>query len=224
MIKTLPSTENRCTAITKKGTRCSFKRKGGNTVCGIHGKKALPTPETPVKKKNASIVVPAENTKSVVSKINTKLKRGPTKEDAKGGSIYVYRMARETGLNYWKVGMTDRSADTRMDEWESTHKDRIIRVDRYVMTKNHLLAERLIHLCLDYCRMYRYPSYGKQGGTYFKSVWKRTGKVIEDAQLALIDKEKRTIAKNKHIEWFCCDKDTLDEVVQSVVQYCLAQK
>jgi hypothetical protein len=213
----------RCTAITKKGTRCTFKRKGGKDVCGIHAKgKAPSTPETPTRARG-EIIIPQENLKSVVSKIRTKLKRGPTKDDAKGGSIYVDRMARETGLNYWKVGMTDRTADKRMNEWESTHKDRIIRVDRYVLTKNHLLAERLIHLCLDYCRMYRYPSYGKDG-TYFKSVWKRTGKVIQDAQLAKIDKDQRAVAKNKHVEWFCCDKETLDEVVQSVVHYCKTLK
>jgi len=233
-----PPDAERCAAKTGKGERCPFRNKDGKEWCGIHAKvknvtrykeakmvdvqdepKAVVGPLQLPPKKVASntIVIPAQNNKKIVKKIQAKMKRGPTLKDAKGGAIYVYRMAREKGMDYWKVGMTDRTADARMDEWERTHKDRIVRVDRYILSRNHVMAELLIHWCLDYCRMYRYPSY-TDDGTFFKSVWKNSGALIDDGQMAKI--KQRPVAKNKHIEWFHCEKARLDQVVQSVIQYC----
>ena len=213
----------RCIQTTAKKKQCSRKAVLTDVYCKQHGGKVTYTTTT------ATVAglpaLPSENGAKINAKITKLLKREPPTSGNGGGSIYVYRMARETGLNYWKVGMTERSVDKRMREWEKTHKDRVICVDRFLLTNNVALAEELIHLYLDYCRMYRSPSESDTDGTLFRSTWFRSGELIKDAQWEKIQSQKeRLVASKKHNEWFCCEKKTLDAVVHAVVAHCQQKK
>lgn len=234
---------DKCQATTKKNRQCSFNPRPGEVFCGIHLKQrhapqapvALVAPVAPEAQTKPKANDPAKapplgdltlpNSPRIIKQIAAKLKAKPAKADAaKGGYIYIYRLANETHLNYWKVGMTRKDVDSRMSQWEAKHKGRVICVARYHLTRNVAYAERLCHLYLDYCRMNRYPceitAQGAQGETrtVFKSTWYRSGRLVDDEQSRLV--EGRVVARNKHHEWFACEWEHLEHVVSELVDYC----
>lgn len=195
-----------CKKTTQKGKQCSRNAvPGGAEYCTQHGgKPSLVTPK-------GMPDIPKENAPKIVKRLQKLIAKGPKPDDG-AGSIYIYRLAREpVELNYFKVGMTERSVDLRMTEWEAEHKDRVICVARYVVTAGVKHKERVIHLYLNHCRMNRYPV-----GARFLSKWYSSGVVIQDRDAEKIDEKERLVAKKKHTEWFCCEQDTLLELVHSL--------
>lgn len=216
-----PSKKNKCQSTTQKKTQCTRNAVEGSDKCAQHGGKAkeLNSNET---KALGLPAVPKETQGNVVKKIQRLIQKDLSSSQAKttaGGYVYIYRLAHETGLNYWKIGMTDREVDKRMKEWEGTLRCRVLCVKEYKLKKNHAYCERLIHLYLDYCRMYRYPAEAKKGDKHvlFKSKWYRSGEWIDDDQGREID--ERLVAKNKHVEWFCAPLAEILKVVQAIVAF-----
>ena len=204
----------RCEAETKKGKVCSKSAVAKSTVsgknlCTLHLKLEPDAQEPWVELK---LMAPStENRKLVLAKIRRKLRS--TKDGGGSGSIYIYAIASEVDLNYWKVGMTERTADERLSEWSDEHKARIIKMSEYRVEHSVKLVERLVHLYLDYCRMYRTPC----GHGCFLSVLSATGKVIEDKQYEKIKDEGRPAAKNKHVEFFNAPLEDIKAVIEAIV-------
>lgn len=212
-----------CQAITLKGAACSRSGAHTSTVSGKH----LCTQHLNVEAKARVIVIKdvwaelglVTPSKKLTQKALNKLKRklGNTTSDRGGeGSIYVYSIASEAGSNYYKVGMTEKEADERLAEWAKTHKARILKKCVFKVEKNVKLIERIIHLYLDYCRMYRTPTNDNKE-KLFRSVYKVTGEIIDDEQNKKIGKDKRLVANNKFVEWFHAPITDIKTVIESVV-------
>lgn len=193
----------RCKAITKKGKQCK------NSInCAVH-----PQPIT--------FVIPNVELlkRSVVNKIKRKLTSGPKESDG-SGTIYVYMLDGECGMNYFKVGMTQRNdVNKRLKEWTSNHQQDIILVATFKVTLGIKWVERVVHLMLDYCRLHRYPSNSIKN--CYKSVYSASGRVVKDEHWKSIQKEdptERFVAKNKHVEWVFLPKT---EVIDVITQVCI---
>lgn len=217
---------DKCIARTLKGTRCTRNATAANRLCKQHAKSAA----TGAAAAAVSIIgvvepwvqhqlpAPADDLrKHVLQKIRRQLQAGPRAtavRSASTGALYVYFIAAEAGLNYWKIGMTTQKTDTRMRQWSASHRARIGLQREYKVTRNVAFCERLVHRYLDHRRMYRYPA----DNGCFRSYWAATGEMISDAQSVRIDAEERLVAKNKHVEWFCLSFDEIDALVSAVVR------
>lgn len=206
-----------CQAIKKTdGLNCTRKAVSGKELCSQHAKLG----STVTKKGDVPIWLTLElpapspsNSASVMQKIKTRLKRGPKKTDTCGW-IYIYSLSTENGLNYYKIGRTNRRVTTRMKEWADVHgkSTSIVLHDQYQITTCTVdFCERLIHKYLAYCNMYRYKH--EKG---YHSTWAVNGKVLQDGQQC----EERLVAKNKNVEWFCADLQAIVQVVKPLVDYC----
>ena len=218
-----------CTATTLKKTRCTRKATHGDR-CYQHAAPAgagatvaaaavvvtpvAPAPANAGANKN---LPPADSPwpdpsgqlqRRILKKIATKqrLASRPGKE----GYVYVYSLQHEVGKDYWKVGMTERNDyRKRLKEWTTVHAPAIVVCKAvYYTTANCKLLERLIHLYLDYCRMYRYPT---DNPYEMVTVWKTNGKPVDAVVEA---KPHQVVAKNKHKEWFNIDWPKLEELIQ----------
>jgi hypothetical protein len=158
------------------------------------------------------IVSPSRlNTKATIKKITTKLRVGPDAKDNKGGEIYCYYLPREVGKNYWKIGMTERSADKRLDEWSLEHGVRVVLKKKWRIRKHVKYAERIIHLYLQYARMYRMPVAGEKKG--FRSIMMDSKLVVEMEE----EGEKIEQAVKKHVEWFYEQWEVIEFVIESLL-------
>lgn len=145
--------------------------------------------------------------------LQRKIDAWPRRNLSEPGWIYIYRFASETGR--WKVGSTKLSDPAeRVKQW---HKRAQMQYCLYLPC-GYQWAERVIHLYLWYCRLYRYALDAEQpgGDPRFYSVWAR------DLKLPALDPlpagyTGRPPAKNKQIEWFYID---LDELVTLVKRVC----
>lgn len=151
------------------------------------------------------------------NRLKRKIAKPPASKDGPG-TIYVYMLQHEKGLHYYKVGMTERSVVHRLKEWQSHHKDAQVEcVATFHVTQSIKYIERVVHLCLDYCRLYRYPS--TQLKQCYKTIYSASGRVVEDLQWKRIqkeDKEERFVAKNKSIEWFAATREDIFRVITLV--------
>jgi len=138
--------------------------------------------------------------KHIQSKIVTKIKRGPSKDDGKG-FIYVYYLGSDPQDYYHKIGRTSRSVETRLKEWKGSQ------LRHSYSVSNQKQAERLIHLYLDYFRVYRYK---QDNGTY-STVWKDTGEPVSKS-----DEGGKREGRSKEVEWFRCSWKTIKRVVEAV--------
>jgi len=220
--------DEQCEAITAAGTRCSrvgkHRNQCGEQVCqqhlwGIHKVISIKDVEPWV---HRNMPEPALHLlrASVVQKLRRKLKQGPRPVTprgigrGRGGSIYVYCLENDDHLNLYKVGMTCENVDKRLQQWERKHKCKVRQVAQYVTLQDVAWVERVIHLYLDYCRVYRYPLL--KGGLH--SVWAATGEPLttstttEDEASA----KRPLVVTEKMVEWFKASFDDIDAVISQV--------
>jgi hypothetical protein len=216
----------RCEALTLAGTRCKHRGKhkdqSGQHVCqqhlyGIHRiisvkdiepwvQREMPTPALDLLRPH------------VVQKLRRKLKAGPRAATprglgkGRGGSIYVYCLEADDHSNLYKIGMTSDSVDKRLQQWARKHKTELRRVAEYVVSQDVAWVERVVHLYLDYCRVYRYPL---ANGTGLHSVWAATGEPL-DADAAKPPSPRSMLATEKMIEWFQLPFDEIDATISQV--------
>ena len=220
-----------CKATTNNGKQCKRDGKGPECVCYQHDKPpALATVTRPVLQVTASLdLLCAHKSKlrrSALRKLETKLRKGPPSVEKDGlGAIYIYYLEtdRAHGIRcYWKVGMTKHATapGKRIKQW-SAKQEGVVTQAVYVVERGHKFIERVVHLYLDHCRMYRYPcaSAGAEA-QLFRSTWYATGLPVKDAQWDLIDLTKRTVARQKSVEWFCGSLEDIEGVVQAVIKLC----
>jgi hypothetical protein len=221
----------KCNAMTREGRQCSRNgtttHTNGRLFCTQHysmSKGTIATaaaaPEPWVCLRLSSPV--AQNGPHALQKLRTVLRRGPRKNDnVCSGFIYVYYLTRDTGENYWKIGMTTRDdCSKRLAEWKRTYaKEAGFKVMRTYPTRAPQFAERLIHLYLYYCRMYRYPlERGKHG---HHSVWAKDNTVIADGQQLQQQPPSQgravMVARRKNTEWFCVPLKTVHSTVREII-------
>lgn len=212
---------HRCEALTQEGKQCTRASKGmdwsGRHVCKQHlwghqaiiavrdvepwDARGMPTP-------------PAQLRAHVLQKLRRKLKAGP-RSGSKGGSIYVYCLEEddEEHEHLYKVGMTSDSVDKRLQAWARKHKGTTLkRVAEYVVSQDVAWVERVTHLYLDYCRVYRYPrSDGKAG---LESVWAATGKPLRTSAEPV--SPRSLLVTEKMVEWFALPFEQIDAVIQGI--------
>jgi hypothetical protein len=228
-----------CEATTGKGTNCTFRHKhfsaiSSRNLCTIHFKKeendnidkltlasAKDEPYLTVE----TLGLPTDKlSKKALNKLIRHLKKGPKASDkAVEGHIYIYSIASEQGMDYWKVGMTNKDADERLKEWETHHKVRILKRASFKVKTGTAFVERTIHLYLSYCRMLRTPVTEDKKLMY--SVWYETNQVIEDVHydtlLTMYDDSPKKlreamVVKKKHKEWFCAPIENVLNVVNKI--------
>jgi len=150
----------------------------------------------------------------VLQKLRRKLKAGPRPSTPrgrhKGGSIYVYCLVDDDHAVY-KVGQTTDAVERRLASWARKHGGgREIKCCAvYVVSQDVAWVERVIHLYLDYCRVYRYPLAGGQ----LESVWAATGEPLGDARPA---SPRSRLVTEKMIEWFAAPLEEIDAIITQV--------
>lgn len=210
-----------CEIMTNGGKQCSRPRTktvNGTSYCTQHYKSRKDKTKLSIKDMEPwvqlGIVAPFEsNGARVLQKIRSKLKAGPAASDGKG-YIYIYHLAHERHLDYWKIGRTEQTVDSRLKQWQEEHKGHRVVLSRKYEVPYNKWAESLIHLYLAYCRMHRYP-YGKG----FHSVWALDpNEVIQDGQEVPVDQrgKHKIAAMHKHIEWFKCKREEMLEVTDAI--------
>ena len=245
----------KCEAFTQKGTRCSkngkcFSAISQKNLCTQHKNKedADMLDQAAEKEKEKQTVEDVLQKQLTVEKFDiptrrlsevqlSNLKRHLQKQAKASdgpGHIYIYSLANEQGMEYWKVGTTKKDADERLKEWETEHGVRILKKAAVKVNGKHKYIERLIHLYLAYCRMIRMPIKDEKVMlSKWYSLSRRRGAaetidgMIEDRHYQdLIEKyktleavlEKR--AKKHHQEWFCAPIETIMQVVEEVCAKC----
>lgn len=138
--------------------------------------------------------------KQALGKLRRRLQSGPrnSKLNQTAGFIYVYALPDDAPFTYFKVGRTEQPLKERMKQWSKTHGCTVELMASFGVDRNLAWCERLIHLYLDYCRMYRYPVDADDGKITYYNVWKTTGKPVTPFATG----EPARVAKNKHTEWF----------------------
>ena len=210
-----------CDIITKEGHQCTkpvSKEIDNYTLCTIHYKSYLrdKTKLTSVREeepwKRLGLPPPSKfNGAREIAKIRTKIARGPTVSEDTEGCIYVYQIVGEEHLDYFKIGKSSKTAEERTKEWQKHHKLRLM--FSQAVECNVGFIERVIHLYLNYCRLYRYPL---ASGGGFKSVYvRKPDEIIEDGQHT---EEQRVVAKNKLTEFFCCPLDEVQHVIETLAE------
>jgi len=169
-----------CQGTTAAGNPCKNKTE---PYCRHHGK-----PEVPV-----SLPFPIDGlTKKIQKKIKNRIIKSPSKSDGPG-YIYVYTLDSDPP-SYYKIGRTARTPEKRIKEWGKG-----ARLKASYKVKYQKKAERLIHLYLDYVRVYRYQLDDDIGKIC--SIWKDDGEPVTDKD-AKLKKKHKLVARVKQIEWF----------------------
>lgn len=203
-----------CEAFKADGEQCTrqykVKTAEGKHFCTQHAKcKAVKSVAEPEPWETLRLPEPdPRNGKRYIQKVRKMLSEAPGKK--REGHIYIYFLPREKTLRYWKIGLTERTVEERMQEWSAKYTLEVYTTFR--VATDVYYVESLIHLYLTYCRIYRYPS--KRG---FQSVYKlKPSVVIQDGQQA--EQGERVVAKNKQIEWFCEDIEEILKVVKAIIK------
>ncbi len=206
----------RCQAQTAKKKQCSRQATQG-TRCTQHAPKEVVViePWTALKLPKPH----SDNRNSVLNKLRTKLRQPAEKRSGGAGHLYIYYIAEEhdAGLMYWKIGMTERSVDVRLAEWSKTHKHgaTVLLAKSYRLRRWHKWVERVVHLYLNYCRVYRYPLVEtKKESAHFHSIWAATRKPCPES----VDSEDTAPAMHKQVEWFYAEcLEDLDDIINKIV-------
>jgi len=181
-----------CTAIKHNGKPCTRARVEG-TLCTQHFKlsgQPRVEPWTQLGLPEPSPLLRPAALRRLRAKLNARRRSGGA------GSIYIYTIdGDEPG--FWKIGMTERTADVRLAEWTRVHgkKHTIRLVAEHRVDHSHKWIERVVHLYLDYCRVNRYAQPDDDGTFY--SEWYASGKPLPGQRS---DPLKQGIAKQ--VEWF----------------------
>lgn len=186
--------DDKCTAYTRQGTRCTRTRTKGS-LCTQHHKSKTVVNVCTVREPWTALQLPEpakSNGTQSLQKLRSHLTRGPSKSAGKTrGSIYVYYLDHEIGTHMYKIGCTERSVDERMDEWAAEHGAELTVQRFYEVRCNLTYIERAIHLYLHYCRIYRYMD---KHGSYDE--YAATGEPVKGT------KPDKPDVRKKHKEWF----------------------
>jgi hypothetical protein len=182
-----------CQGTTTKGSKCKLK---DEPYCKYH--KPIPII------KGFTLDITRCTTK-IQKKLQTIMKKGPSKTDGKG-HIYAYWLDCDEYDTYYKVGRTSRDVDKRLKEW----KGAIYKVSWPV--KYQKLAEKLIHVYLDHVRVYRY----ELAKNTICTIWKTSGEPVEDSDEDLKEKYKLE-ARTKMIEWFYMPWKELEKNIKMIL-------
>lgn len=179
-----------CQGITQKGNKCKKKEE---PYCFLH------KPVQPIK----GLIIESTN---VQKKLERRLKRGPSKSDGPG-HIYVYYLSDDNDYYYYKIGRTERSVEERLKEWKGAI------CKKYWKVQHQKFAERLIHIVLDDCRVYRYILQDD-----ICSIWKTDGEPVTERD-ALLKECNKLSACNKMIEWFRMPWEDLEKIILKIVLF-----
>ena len=193
-----------CQGKTAKSVRC--KRFVSGTYCYQHIpekeeewiRQGYPTPSSKIDEGHRR-------------KIKSKLKRGPSQKD-KEGYIYIYYLKTDKRVRYFKIGRTSTTVEKRLKQWEKESPSPPVLVESFKV-KHSIFCERLIHLYLDYCRVYRY----KVSKNRFCTVWKVSGECVTERDEKLKDRN-RLEGMKKQTEWFAVKKKTALNLVKEIVE------
>lgn len=216
-----PLSMNRCLAIKGDGEQCTRHQAANERrYCTQHAKTSKTKKVETVGTVEPWIILgfpepDPRNGKKYIQKIRTHLNKASSfaspKSNPHSGSIYVFYLPREKGLNYYKIGYTEQTVEERMEQWAKAHPDLEL-LSSYFVTCNAQKYEALIHMYLAYCRLYRYPN-----AHGFHSVYMLSGEVIQDGQQNREDDEK-PIAKSKEIEWFCAPLKEVIRIIEGILK------
>jgi hypothetical protein len=203
----------RCKGQTLKKAQCKRSATVGS-YCSLHVPKVEPWTALSLPCPNES------NRKSILTKLRTKLRQPAAKRSGGAGHIYIYYIKEEHDayLMYWKIGMTERSVKVRLAEWARVHsktKGTLLLAKTYRITHAHKWVERVIHLYLNYCRVYRYVRDDEDGSFY--SVWAATHEPCPES-VDNEDEEGVPVATHKQVEWFhALDLKEIDALITSII-------
>lgn len=208
----------RCEALTQAGKQCSRRASEGG-VCVQH--MAIRHSVISVREVEPwtlrSMPTPSDKLRAhVLQKLRRKLKAGPRPNTPrgrhKGGSIYVYCLVDdEQGPHLYKVGQTTDAVERRLASWARKHSGREIKCCAiYVVNQDVAWVERVVHLYLDYCRVYRYPLVASG---QLESVWAATGEPLDGKQPA---SPRSRLVSEKMIEWFAAPLEDIDAIIAQV--------
>jgi Meiotically up-regulated gene 113 len=210
--------QDRCAATTAKKTQCSRNgsvKRGASYYCAQHAGTSSVKEEKEEPWDRLGLVRP--NVDALGTRALRRLRTKLSAPSSGGkGFIYVYYFESERALNYYKVGMTERTVEERIKEWarECGANHVIVLARAYRVERNHKLIERIVHLYLDHVRMYRYPN---ESYTAYKSVWARSGATIEDGASLKGSTKHDFVARRKQIEWFQVKLHEIERIVESVI-------
>lgn len=179
-----------CQGIVKGGRQCSRKKE---PYCHQHEPTSVGLPVAP------AALLPTK----YVRRIETKVKKGPTKSD-KAGWIYVFYKECDKADTFYKIGRTEREVEKRLKEWPGS-----VLLCKFRVEYNKL-AESLIHKYLAHVRAFRYL---QEDGKYV-SVWADTGEAVFND-----GKDGKKSAKCKEIEWFVSSWKNVEPFVKGVCEY-----
>lgn len=218
----------KCPGTKKDGNPCQYRAKHLDPIsktffCKHHLPKISSTTTIITQAKSRQPPYQKDRLRSsVVKKIERRLKSGPRTTD-EPGHIYVYALQHEMDaqMDYWKVGMTTRAPEERAKEWSAKHHKTHTVVTQavfHVPTRAVKHVERLIHLYLDYCRLYRYPL----ASGAIRSVWAHSGNLIEDKdgkEWAAQTPQERPVALHKMVEWFWISWKDLEPLIKELIAF-----
>ena len=177
-----------CAATTQ--TRAGGKRCRRRATHGSHCWQHAHANGSPVKR-------PAQT--HAQRELQALLARGPRTKDV-SGLLYCYALRAEWKSNarLWKVGRTTRDSgiEARMREWGGTNPLHLVRA---LWTPFAAFSERVVHLLLDECRVYRWSE--RTDATSFRCT---LSKHDNGGVPRATPEERATLAREcrKQIEWF----------------------
>ena len=184
-----------CQGTTKSGTKCKLPKE---PYCHLH---------QPVKVMDFPLPT-LDLTSKIQKKIQTLMKKGPTKQDGKG-HIYVYFLTSDTKDCFYKIGRTSRSVDKRLKEWGKN-----VKLKCSWEVKHEKWMEKMIHTYLDSVRVYRYQIDDTEE---YCNVWKSDRKCLGKADEELKQKHKLE-GRKKNIEWFKLPWDILKPILLKLIK------
>lgn len=194
--------KQRCKGVTAKNKR--YSRKTDNELCWQHA----PTPAVEPWQSHNLPKPHAQLSKPQKGRLNTRIKRGPTKKDEEGW-IYIFSLPSDGTLTYYKIGRTTQTVEQRLRQWKKEIKEKVELVAKW-RAKDHKYCESLIHIYLDLWRVYRYQT--KKG---LCSIWKDSGEPVTSRDKKLKNKYKLE-GRKKHVEWFLGELIYFEKIVTGV--------
>jgi len=242
----------RCGAKNSKGKKCRFRVKSMGDLCTYHRPKAFP---------HRNLKLPTEGPVIDYKWVEWGMIKRPAWIDRqlgvvlrqangmiakdKPGWIYIYYLRDDESTTYWKIGRTSQAtAEARIKDWPGA----ILRLKAKVPFNN--LAERLIHLILEYYRLVRYvykPTKERTSGKYYLTLQRSNKELIVDDWVKQIKNETKLADffapipkehvrriregkkpkfgnRTKELEWFQCKFSVAEAVVRAVCKALLKWK
>lgn len=242
----------KCQAYTKDNKKCGNKAKS-NGACGLSGHAEYV--KANMTSKALSLLGPTsdyrhieiphldamfqKNMVKTSEKIRERLFKGPSPKDGPG-HIYMYHIKRDAHKDYRKVGMTIDLPSRRVAKgWPGGT------ILKSWPCKRHKMAEKLIHLYLQYARVERWAvAIGTDDRRIYLSFWWNDNQIQPDTKeriptefvadrhfiefagkiyaqgednIVTMAKKMRLKKEKPHVEWFKEDEDVIVNCIVKVI-------